>query len=85
MNNLHAKTLQLLSRPDFDALSPFDEEAKTEARVSLLTASRAVSASLIELLTHSRNLVTAERAASSAAELQLNSTAANVKMFLNHS
>lgn len=78
VNNLHAKTLQLLSRPDLDTVSPASEEARTEARVSLLSMARAVSASLIDLLTHSRNLVTAEKANLSAVEAQLNSTAADV-------
>ncbi|VDM20869.1 unnamed protein product [Hydatigera taeniaeformis] len=78
VNNLHAKTLHLLSRPDFDTVSAASEEARTEARVSLLSIARAVSASLIDLLTQSRNLITTEKANLSVVEAQLNSTAADV-------
>ncbi|KAL5112171.1 Talin-2 [Taenia crassiceps] len=78
VNNLHAKILQILSRPDLDTVSPASEEARTEARVSLLSMARAVSASLIDLLTHSRNLFTSEKANLSVVEAQLNSTAADV-------
>ncbi|KAL5963120.1 Talin-1, partial [Taenia solium] len=83
VNNLHAKTLHLLSRPDLDTVSPASGEARTEARISLLSMARAVSASLIDLLTHSRNLVTAEKANLSAVEAQLNSTAADVVSRVN--
>nr|CDS22504.1 talin 2 [Echinococcus granulosus] len=78
VNNLHTRTLHLLSHPDLDTISPASEEARTEARVSLLSMARAVSASLIDLLTHSRNLVTAEKANLPVVEAQLNSTAADV-------
>uniref|UniRef100_A0A5K3EGD4 FERM domain-containing protein n=1 Tax=Mesocestoides corti TaxID=53468 RepID=A0A5K3EGD4_MESCO len=78
VSNLHNRTLQLLSLPNLDAVSSASEEAKMEARVSLLSVARAVSASLIDLLAHSRSLVTVDKDNLSAVESQLNSTAADV-------
>ncbi|VDL47892.1 unnamed protein product [Hymenolepis diminuta] len=78
VNTLHNKTLDLLSRPDLDTVSKASEEARTEARVNLLSMARAVSASLIDLLTHSRGLVTTDKANQPAVEAQLHSTATDV-------
>ena len=80
MNNLHAKTLQLISYPDLDTNSPTNEEARTEARVNLLSMARAVAASLVDLLTHSRGMITADKANIPTMEAQLNSTAADVSL-----
>lgn len=80
MNTLHNKTLDLLSRPDFDTVSKASEETRTEARVNLLSMARAVSASLIDLLTHSRGLVTTDKANQPAVEAQLHSTATDVNL-----
>ncbi|VDN96364.1 unnamed protein product [Rodentolepis nana] len=77
-NTLHKKTLTLLSRSDLDSSSKASEEARTEATVNLLSMARAVSASLIDLLNHSRGLVTTDRANQPALEAQLHSTAADV-------
>lgn len=70
--------MNLLSRPDLDATSKATEEARTEARVNLLSMARAVSASLIDLLTHSRSLITAERSNLPVVETQIHSAVADV-------
>ncbi|KAM7533362.1 hypothetical protein Aperf_G00000120428 [Anoplocephala perfoliata] len=77
-NTLHNKILNLLSRPDLDTASKATEEARTEARVNLLSMARAVSASLIDLLTQSRSLITAEKSNLPAVEAQLHSAGTDV-------
>ncbi|BHF59798.1 Talin-1 [Sparganum proliferum] len=92
VKNLHSATLGMVTQTDVGvngaALQNGDLDAKTEARVNLLSAARAVSASLIDLLSQSRALATAgdDPAAganntamqSSSIRIQLNNTAKEV-------
>lgn len=59
MKQLHRTTLRLVTCSNLE-IHEAEPEAQREARVSLLTAARAVSASLIDLLSQSRTLASAD-------------------------